>query len=126
MHEVLEMGRTYAIATIFGSNESREYDFLVDTGSTHVGLPQVDIDTLRLTAIPNGSMLLRTATGIVQQQTYWAVGEIEGQGFVATVTAAPIPLIGYEFLENRGYRVNPVTETIERVPDDEFAPPFML
>ena len=38
-------------------------------------------------------------------------------------TFAPISLLGYEFLENRGYRVNPVTESLDRVPDDEFAPP---
>ena len=120
------MGRVFATATILGSDDRRSYEFLVDTGATHVGLPQEEIDELRLVEIPNGAMLLQTANGVVWQKTYWAIGEIEGQGFVATVTPAPIPLVGYEFLENRRFRVNPVTERLERVPDDEFAPPYQL
>ena len=120
------MGRVFATATIFGSDDRRSYEFLVDTGATHVGLPQEEIDELRLVEIPNGAMLLQTANGVVRRKTYWAVGEIEGQGFVATVTPAPIPLVGYEFLENRRFRVNPVMVRLERVPDDEFAPPYQL
>ncbi len=120
------MGRTYATATIIGDNDSPEYGFLVDTGSTHVGLPQEEIDQLRLTPIPDGTILVRTANGIVRRQSYLALGRIDGSGFAATVTPSPIPLIGYEFLENRGYRVNPVTETLERIPDDEFPPPYQL
>jgi hypothetical protein len=39
----------------------------------------------------------------------------------------PVPIIGYEFLENLRFRVNPVSQRIEKVPDDvEDHPPYLL
>ena len=124
--EISELGKTYATATIIGDTETREYDFLVDTGATLIGLPQDEIDELGLPPIPDGMIRVRTANGIIDQQTYWALGHIDGRGFGATITASPIPLVGYEFLQNRTFKVNPVTHTLERVPDDEFGPPYLL
>ena len=46
------MGRTTAMATIIGASEVREYEFLVDTGSTHIGLPRREIDELQLSPSP--------------------------------------------------------------------------
>ena len=120
------MGRTIATATIIGANEAREYEFLVDTGSTHIGLPQRDIDELDLSPIPNGVLQVLTANGIVERQSYWAIGEIDGRGFGTMITEAPIPLIGYHLLESLRYRVNPVAHTLERIPMDEPSPPYML
>ena len=120
------MGRTFATATIIGAAEAREYEFLVDTGATHVGLPENELEELGLAPIPNGVISVRTANGVIEQQTYWALGEIEGRGFGATVTQAPIPLIGYHLLQAMRYRVNPVTESLERLPEDEFGPPYLL
>ena len=120
------MGRTFATATISGSHETREYEFLVDTGATHIGLPQDEIDELGITPIPDGVISVRTANGIIEQQSYWALGQIDGRGFGATVTEAPIPLIGYHLLQTMRYRVNPVTESLERLPEDEFGPPYLL
>ncbi len=120
------MGRTTAMATIIGSSEAREYEFLVDTGSTHIGLPQQEIDELELSPVPNGVLQVLTATGIVERQSYWAIGEIDGRGFGTMITEAPIPLIGYHLLESLRYRVNPVTHALERIPIDEPSPPYML
>ena len=120
------MGRTFATATIIGAAERREYEFLVDTGATHIGLPQSELDELGLSPIPNGVISVRTANGIIEQQSFWALGEIEGRGFGATVTQAPIPLIGYHLLQTMRYRVNPVTESLERLPEEEFGPPYLL
>ena len=61
------MGRTTATATIIGANGAREYEFLVDTGSTHIGLPQHEIDELELSPVPNGVLQVLTATGIVEK-----------------------------------------------------------
>ena len=120
------MGRTFATATIIGAAERREYEFLVDTGATHIGLPQSELDELGLSPIPNGVISVRTANGIIEQQSFWALGEIERRGFGATVTQAPIPLIGYHLLQTMRYRVNPVTESLERLPEEEFGPPYLL
>ena len=120
------MGQTFAVATIIGSTASREYEFMVDTGSTYVGLPKSEIDGLGIAPIPDGDILVRTANEIINQQAYWTLGRIDGRGFACTVTEAPIPLIGYHMLQTMRYRVNPVTEALERIPDDEFAPPYML
>ena len=121
------MGRTYAPATIIGADSTREYEFLVDTGSTRIGLPQREIDELGLRPIPeNGVLQVRTAVGIVESQACGIAGVIDGRGFVAMAAPAPIPLLGYELLENLGYKVNPVSRSLERIPPDEFGPPFML
>jgi len=120
------MGRTLVTATIIGPNTTKEYSFLVDTGSSYVGLPMVEIQELGLAPIPNGKMQFVTATGLVELDTYTTLGQIDGQGFSATVIPAPLPLVGYELLENRRFRVNPVTQRIERVPPDEIAPPYLL
>ena len=120
------MGRTEVNAVIIGPRSEREFTFLVDTGSTYVGLPAEDIAELGLIRIPNGRMLFRTATGIAEQDTFGAFGRLQGRGFNATVIAATTPLIGYELLENMRFRVNPVTQSIESLAPDEFGPPYIL
>lgn len=123
----MDMGRTFVNAAINGTQTSKEYNFLVDTGSTHIGLPMEEIQGLGLRPIRNGVRRFLTATGLVDRQTYAAEGEIEGQGFVATVVPSPRPLIGYELLENMRLRVNPVTPKLERVPEEvEDHPPYLL
>ena len=120
------MGRTSVTATIVGERETKEYEFLVDTGATYVGLPAPEIDQLGLTPVRNGRMRLLTATGVVERSTYSAHGEVRGRGFAATVTEASVPLIGYELLENLRLRVNPVTRALEDVPDEDLGPPYQL
>ena len=120
------MGRTEVNAMIIGPQVEREFTFLVDTGSVFVGLPAEAIKDLGLIPIPGGARRLVTANGVVERDTYGAYGRLEDQGFLATIVASPVPLIGYELLENMRFRVNPVTQSLERLGDDEFGPPFML
>ena len=119
------MGKTYIQARIFGENETREYAFFVDTGATHMGLPLEDIEALGLRRV-RGSIRLMTANGIIEAPRYLAEGELMGDEFGMILVPTPVPLIGYELLEDLRYRVNPVTRSIERVPDDVPHPPYLL
>ena len=119
------MGRTEVPARIFGENETREYTFLVDTGATYLALPQEEIEALGLHQ-GRGRLRLMSATGIVEVPTYFCDGELMGEEFSAILVPASTPLIGYELLENLRYRVNPVTSQIEKVPEDEVHPPYLL
>ena len=119
------MGRTQVQVKIFGEAATQEYTFLVDTGATYLGLPLEDIEALGLQHL-RGRIELMTATGIVEVETYLAEGELMGQEFSALLVPASTPLLGYELLEDLRFRVNPVTQQIERVPRDEVHPPYLL
>ena len=84
------------------------------------------IEDLGLIRIPGGRMEFGAPDGIVVRDTYGAFGRFRGRGFSATIIATSIPVIGYELLENLRFRVNPVTQTLEPVPADEFGPPYIL
>ncbi len=119
------MGRTQVQARIIGDRETREYTFLVDTGATYLALPLEEIEALGLRQ-GRGRLRLMSASGVVKVNTYFADGELMGQEFGAILVPASTPLIGYELLENLRFRVNPVTQQIEKVPDDEVHPPYLL
>ena len=119
------MGRTEVQAKVIGDKETREYTFLVDTGATYLALPMEEIEALGLRQ-SRGNIRLMSATGVVDVDTYFADGELLGQEFGAILVPASIPLIGYELLENLRYRVNPVTEELENVPEDEVHPRYLL
>ena len=119
------MGLTEVQASIFGEYETREYRFMVDTGSTYLALPQEEIEALGLQRT-NGTVKLMSATGIVDVATYFAPGELLGQRFGGILVPAATPLLGYELLQNLRFKVNPVTHQIEKVPDDEIHPPYQL
>ena len=119
------MGVTQVQARVFGETETCEYTFLVDTGATYMALPLEEIEGLGLQK-GRGKITLMSATGLVEVPMYIAAGELMGREFNAFVVPALTPLIGYELLQNLRFRVNPVSERIERVPDDEFHPPFLL
>ena len=119
------MGRTEIQARVIGEKETREYTFLVDTGATYLALPAEEIEALGLQR-GRGRLRLMSATGVVDVNTYFADGELMGQEFSAILVPASIPLIGYELLENLRFRVNPVTGEIEKVPEDEAHPPYLL
>lgn len=119
------MGVTQVQARIYGENETREYTFLVDTGSTYLALPIEQIRELGLSPT-GGRVELISATGPVEVDTYFARGELMGRIFGALAVPSTTMLIGYELLENLRFRVNPVLQRIERVPSSEFHPPFLL
>lgn len=121
------MGITYARGSITGRGETREYDFLVDTGATWLGIPQADIDALGLDTVPNAAAELPTADGsAVRSPVYVAVGMLEGTGFVNGAVPAAVPLVGYKLLQDLGFKVDLVNERIEPRPSDEIGPPFLL
>ncbi len=119
------MGRTQVQAKVIGDKETREYTFLVDTGATYLALPADEIEALGLRQ-GAGKLRLMSATGVVDVDTYFANGELMGEAFSAILVPASIALIGYELLENLRYRVNPLTEELEKVPADEVYPPYLL
>ncbi len=118
------MGVTQVQARVFGERETREYSFMVDTGSTFLALPQDEIELLGLRR-GRGVVKLMSATGLIDVETYVADGELMGQEFTAILVPAHTPLLGYELLQNLRYKVNPVTHEIERVPDWERHPPYL-
>ena len=121
------MGITYARGSITGKTETREYDFLVDTGATWVGIPQDDIDALALDTVPNASAALMTADGrVVSTPIHVGIGMLEGTGFVNGVVPAAVPLVGYKLLQDLGFKVDLVNERIEPRPEGEIGPPFLL
>ena len=120
------MGRTFVPGTIAGPGDTRSYDFFVDTGSAIMGLPMEEIEALGLEPVPNGQRRFITATGVVWFDTYRINGEIRGRGFTTMVAPCPAPLVGYEMLQTMRLRVNPVSEEIEEVPDDEIHPPYFI
>ena len=120
------MGRTFVEGTITGPSETRQYSFFVDTGSALMGLPMEEIEALGLEIVPNGKRRFITANGVAEFDTYRIDGNIQGRGFVTMVAPCPIPLVGYEMLQNLRLRVNPVSEQVEEVPDDEIHPPYMI
>jgi len=119
------VGRTEVQAKVIGDKETREYTFLVDTGATYLALPMEEIEALGLRQ-SRGKIRLMSATGVVDVDTYFADGELLGQEFGAILVLVSIPLIGYELLENLRYRVNPLTEELENVPEDEVHPRYLL
>jgi predicted aspartyl protease len=113
-------------ATLTSERTSKQYEFIVITGSTYMGLPEEEIEALGLYKIPGGRVQVRTATGIVDYDSYSASVSIEGNSAPSIVLPAPIPLTGYEVLENLRMKVNPVSRKLEPVPDDEPHPPYQL
>ena len=120
------MGRTEIEATVQGPNGTRRFTFLVDTGSTFLGLPMSDIEALGLPMIVGGRHRVMTAAGIIEEDSFSGAVRIGDEQMPAIVTEAPIPLIGYEMLENMKFRMNPVSQELERVPNDKSSPPFRL
>ena len=112
------MGTTFATATIIGDLEAREYNFLVDTGSNFLALPLEEIESLGLRPT-GGTVRLISATGMVEVDTYFAIGDLMGMRFGGITVPASTPLLGCELLQFLRFRVNPVTEQLEKIPESE-------
>ena len=118
------MGRTTVHALAIGQNGTRWFDFLIDTGSTFVGLPREDIEALGLPRVPGGRHEVMTATGVIEQDTYTSGIQIDCNTTPALVSESPVPLIGVEVLERLRMKVNPVTQKLEEAGEDDM-PPYM-
>lgn len=112
------MGITYATATIIGDLGTREYNFLVDTGANFLALPLEEIEALGLRPT-GGKVSLMSANGMVEVDTYLAIGDLMDMRFGAVMVPAALPLLGCELLQVLRFRVNPVTEQLEKIPDSE-------
>ena len=58
----------------------RQYTSMVDTGSTYLALPLEEIDALGMEGGDWGTVMLVSATGPVEVDTYFARGELMGKG----------------------------------------------
>ena len=120
------MGATEVQAKVLGENETREYRFMVDTGSTYLALPLEEIEALGIRR-RRMRVKLMSATGLVDVDTYVVDGELMGENFSAILVPAATPLLGHELLQNLRYKVNPVTHELEKVSDDVINhPPYQL
>ena len=120
------MGRTEVNVVILGPNGEGEFTLLVHPRTTLVGLPAEDIQDLGLEPIPAGKRRFATPGGVVERNTYSAFGRLAEQGFLATVVAATVPMIGYQLLENIGFEINADTgEVVLRGPDTP-GPPYLV
>lgn len=106
------MGVTYARGSITGKTETREYDFLVDTGSTWMTLPPAEITELELEVITGGDVVIETPTEIIHRHSYRASGTLEGAPFEARIVPANRPMVGYELLQKLGFVVDLAAERI--------------
>ena len=106
------MGVTYARGNIVGRSETREYDFLVDTGSTWMTLPLAEITGLELEEIIGGVVAIETPTEIIHRHSYRAAGTLEGAPFEARIVPASRPMVGYELLQKLGFVVDLTAERI--------------
>ena len=106
------MGITYARGSITGKSETRDYDFLVDTGSTWMTLPTVDINELGLQQMAGEDIIIETATEIIRRRSYHAAGTLEGVVFETRIVPANRPMVGYELLQRLGFIVDLAAERI--------------
>ncbi len=125
---VLEVavGRTTVEVLAIGPNVAKQFEFLVDTGSTFVGLPYEEIAALGLPVLPGGRHKTVTAMGVTERECYGASMRIDEDAAPAIVVVCPVPVIGYEVLENLRMKVNPVSQSLEKAAEDEIMPPYML
>ena len=112
-------------ALAIGENETRSFSFIVESGSTFVGLPLDDIEALGLPIVHGGQREVLTDAGIVEQDTYVASIRLEPDVAPALVTQSSVPTIGWGVLENLRMKVNPITRKLEKTPLDEHMPPYM-
>ena len=66
-----------------------------------------------------------TALGMTEQETYTTAIRLEGDAAPAFAMESPVPLIGFEVLENLRMKVNPVTQMLEKAGEDEHMPPYV-
>jgi len=115
------MGLIHVSVTLRSFEEpaaSYEADFLVDTGATDSMAPAGELR--RIGVPPAGRMVYELADGSVHEYTF-GLARIE---FMGEVTAGRVlfgpddvePLLGVTALESIGITIDPVTQTLKRLP----------
>ena len=110
------MGETNAVLTVYGSLGSAELVTLVDTGATFTKVPRAIIDSVGLEARYETLVELGDGTTITRPL---ALAEVEVEGvrrpmLIAISDGDETPLLGYTTLEILGFKVNPVTQSLEK------------
>lgn len=92
-------------ATIIGPKASLSRQFLVDTGSTYVMIPEKEFSYLGLTI--SGQVSVLTAEGVANRAWGWANVVFNGQTVRSQVIASPIPIrvIGYDVVKRTGLTI---------------------
>ena len=117
------MGKTYARGSIEGKTFRWDFTFLVDTGATWIGQPQIYIDALGLEPIPNAVVPIETGNGVVEKQLYNVTGTLEGAEFLDVAVDAPQFLVGYTLLQRLEFIVDPSRERIMPRTELDASPP---
>ena len=116
------MGQTLVTLTIHGPLGSTEVEALADTGSTFTKVPRSAIDEIGAEASYESAIVLgdgRTVTRAL------ALAEIEIEHVRRPVLVSITgedgqPLVGYTTLGTLGFKVNPVTHSLEPAPPIEY------
>ena len=110
------MGETIVSLAIHGPQGFREVDALVDTGATFTKIPVTVADGLGLVATHEVEVELGDGTTVTRPLVLADV-EVEGTRrpmLIATTPGEETPLLGYTTLEVLGFKVNPVTRSLEK------------
>ena len=112
------MGDTTVALTVHGGQGSFELDALVDTGATFSKIPRTVAAEVGLEATHEVQVELGDGTMITRPLV---LAEVEVQGvrrpmLIATSDGPETPLLGYTTLEILGFKVNPVTRSLESTP----------
>ncbi len=116
------MGETTVLLKIYGSAGSAEVEMLVDTGATFTKIPRSMVDEVGLEVKYETSVELGDGTIITRQL---ALAEVEVEEvrmpvLVAISDGTETPLLGLTTLEILGFKVNPVTRSLEKTPAIEY------
>ena len=116
------MGQTIVTLTMHGPLGSTEVEALADTGSTFTMVPRSALDKIGVEASYESAVVLgdgRTVTRAL------ALAEIEIERvrrpvLVSIAGEEAQPLAGYTTMETLGFKVNPVTHSLEPAPPIEY------
>ena len=115
------MGLTHvdvAVMQLTGENGRYESRFLVDSGATDTMVPASELARLGIT--PVGKKIYELADGTRHEYSYgFARVELMGMPAVEHVIFAPEgtePLLGVTVLEHLGLVIDPVTNSLKRLP----------
>ena len=116
------MGETHVSLTVYGAHGSFELETLVDTGATFTKIPRDAAESIGLEERYETQVQLGDGTIITRPLT-WAEVEVLGVRIpilIAMTDGNETPLLGYTALEALGFKVNPVTQMLEKTSAIEY------
>jgi len=110
------MGETYTTLKIYGPRGVEEVEALVDTGTTFTKIPLSLGERLGLKVRRKVEVRLSDER-VVERGLCYAEVEVDGVRDLIPVALSgegEAPLVGYTTLEILGFKINPVTASLER------------